>query len=103
MHLDETALPSATWDLGPVVNARGDALAVTASYGAYRDEASVLARSIDPARSTFERVGTSPHGGLVTAKGDTLWNCDRGQPESRGACSFSTDLGDSWHDAHLPH
>ena len=37
------------------------------------------------------------------SKGDTLWNCDRGQPDSRCASSYSTELGDAWHDTHLPH
>lgn len=64
---------------------------------------SVLARSTDRAWSSFARVGRSPHDGLVTAKGNVLWTCDRGRPDSRGACSYSDDLGATWRSTHLPH
>ena len=47
------------------------------------------------------RVGGAPRTGPIAAKGDVLWNCDRFRPESHGACSYSTDLGDAWHTTHL--
>ena len=67
-----------------------------------RHQPTVLARSIDAGWSKFMRVGGAPRTGPIAAKGDVLWNCNRFRPDSHGACSYSPDLGDTWHTTHLP-
>jgi len=69
---------------------------------ANRHRASGLMRSTDPTWSTFTRSGSTPYPYPVTAKEDVLWNCERGVYGSTGACSYSADLGRTWHGSHLP-